>query len=107
MGEVVKFSSVLRVSIELDILTGRIEEVKTLSISEVDTVKNSCEEDEDDDNHNVQPSKIGFDLLNTVLLGRHFFRRGLTASTTFPTAGVGGFATTTSTRSSLRSTLSS
>ena len=106
LSEVVKFGSVLRVSVELDVLAGRVEEVEALGVGEVDTVQDGDEEEDDDDDENVQPCEVGFDLANAVFSRSHFFGRSLTARGTGPAARVGGFAATAATLGGLGGALS-
>jgi hypothetical protein len=87
-----EFSSELTSSIELDVLTRRIKEAKTLGVGEVQAPDDESKNKEDKNDEEVQPPEIGIDFLDALFDTRrgHFFGRSLTARSTGPAAEISG-----------------
>ena len=90
-----EFSGKLTSSVELDVLTGRIKEAKTLGIGKVETPDNKTKNRKNEDQKEPQPPHVGIDLLHTSFdtVRSHFFRRSLTTRGTGPAARISGGAT--------------
>jgi hypothetical protein len=92
-----EFGSELTSSVELDVLTRRIKEAKTLGVGEVQAPDDEGEDEKDKNDEEIQPPEIGVDFLDASLNsgGGHFFGRGLTAGGAGPAAEIGRNISTT------------